>query len=59
MVHRDTEGYDFVLSDRWAMLTVIECLLNIWKQEVTGADVPALKAMPFRWWEGQLYCFKE
>lgn len=50
-VHRDAEGYDFVLNDRWASQSVTEYLLNIWKKEVTGAaDVPTLRAMPFRWY---------
>lgn len=49
MVHGEAEGYGLVLSDRWAMQSVTKHLLNIWKQEVTGADVPTLKAVPFKW----------
>lgn len=49
MVHREAEGYGFVLSDGWAVQSVTRYPLNIWRQEVTGADVPTLEAVPFKW----------
>lgn len=47
MVHGEAEGYGF---DRWATQSVTRHLLNIWRREVTGADVPTLEAVPFKWY---------